>query len=275
MCARRFVWSTIEAKGRSVLKGIKRLLCCAICALVWNPAFGQTSDSESRTYAVLSLIGDKINIVGHQATTGSKIDRNRQVSLAVDHRALDNTAVLAAINAIKRLDARAATVGLTSSNATLYELQSELFEAQGRSAALLADIKELLQSQNATHLVLITKHRGDALLRLENSYTGSGKIEGIGFYMDADLRTKRTDTYASGPGFLAPFAYIKITLVDAKTMVVIREQTVEETTTLSTARAEGSLNPADVLTAAQKAAALQAMIRKAIARAMPDVLRTK
>ena len=256
--------------------GIKRLLCLAIWVLIWTPSYGGASEGESRTYAVISLIGDKISIVGHQSTTGSNMDRNRQGSIAVDGRALDNMAVLAAINAIKRLDARAATVALTSSNATLYELQNELFEPQDRSVALLAALKELVHSQNATHLVLIIKHRGDALLRLQKEYTGSGKLEGVGFYLDADLRTKGPDTYATGPGFLAPFAYIKVTLVDAKTMGVIREQTVEGTTTVSTARAEGgSHNPGDVLTSAQKAAVLQAMIRKAIARAMPAVLGIK
>ena len=274
MCGRRFVRSTIEAEGRSVLKGIKRLLCCAICALVWNPGFGQTSDNESRTYAVISLIGDKINIVGHQVTTGSNMDRNRQSPLAVDSRGLDETAILAAIDAIKRVDARVATVGLTVSNATLYELQNELFEPQDRSVALLAALKDLAQSQNATHIVLITKHRGAALLRLRDQYSGSGKIEGVGFYLDADLPTRRTDTNASGQGFMAPFAYIKIILVDAKTMAVIREQAAEESTAISTAYAEGSLRPADVLTPAQKVAALQTMIRRAVARAIPTVLGT-
>lgn len=251
---------------------IRRLLCLALCASVCFPAFGDALEGEPRIYAVLSLIGDRINIVGHQATTGSSMDRNRQGSLAVGVHALDTTAVVAAVNTIKRLDPRAATVGLTSDNAALYELQNELFEPQERSVALLAGLRELIASQHATHLVLITKHRGDALLRLEKYSTGSGKIEGVGFYMDADLRTKRTDTYATGQGFLAPYAYLKLTLIDAGTMGVIREQTVEETTTLSTARAEGSLNPADVLTPAQKVTALQTMIRRAVARGMPDVL---
>jgi hypothetical protein len=255
------------------MNGIRLLIRIAILALVWNPAFGQTSASESRTYAVVSLIGDKINIVGHQSTTGSNMDRNRQAPLAVDGRGLDETAILAAIDAIKRLDARAATVGLTLSDAAFYELQNELFEPQERSIALRTALKDLAQSQNATHLILITKHRGDTSLRLEKWYTGSGKIEGIGFYLDADLRVRRSDTHAAGKGFLAPFAYIKVILVDAKTMRVIREQTAEESTTFSTARAEGSLNPADVLTPTQKIAVLQTLIRKAVARAMPPLLR--
>ena len=254
---------------------INRFLCLAGCVLLCAPSIVYAAEGESRTYAVLSLIGDKISIVGHETTVGSNIDRNRRETRTVDGHALDTTAVLAASDAINRFDPRATIVMLSSSDPALYELQNELFEPQDRSRALLASIKEPAQSQNATHLVLITKHRSDALLRLANQSVGSGKIEGVGFYLDATLRTRRTDTHASGSGFLAPFAYIKITLVDAKTMAVIREQTVEESTTLSTARAEGSLNPADVLTPAQKTAALQGMIRRAIARGVPSVLASK
>jgi len=161
--------------------GIKRLLCLAIWVLIWTPSYGGASEGESRTYAVISLIGDKISIVGHQSTTGSNMDRNRQGSIAVDGRALDNMAVLAAINAIKRLDARAATVALTSSNATLYELQNELFEPQDRSVALLAALKELVHSQNATHLVLIIKHEAMRCYDCKRSTQAAASSKASGF----------------------------------------------------------------------------------------------
>jgi hypothetical protein len=233
---------------------------------------GRAADAESRTYAILSLIGDKIYVVGHEPTTGSNKDQNRHDTMTLSDRVLDNTAVLAVDNAIKRLDARATTVSLASSDPKLYELQDRLFEPQDRSPALLESVKIMLQNQNATHLVLITKHRSEAKLRFAHEYRGSGKIEGVGFYLDATLPTRRSDTYARGAGFLAPFAYIKVMLVDANTMTVIREQSTDESTTLSTARAEGSLRPVDVLTGAQKVAVLQEMIGKAITRVMPDVL---
>src|ERR1039457_4621923 len=265
----------LGAQKNEVMDQIKRLLSIALCVSIWSPTFGQAADSPARTYAGLSLIGDKISVVGHEAVTGSKMDRNRQGSIAMDNRALDTTAVLAAVNAIKRLDPGAATVPMTTNDSTLYELQNQLFESQDKSVAALAALKESIQSQNATHLVLISKHRGDALLRFANEYEGSGKIEGVGFYLDGSIRTRRSDTNAIGHGFLAPFAYIKVALIDARAMTVISEQNVEESIAQSTARAEGSLNPADVLTAAQKAAALQTMIRRAIARVMPELLAAK
>jgi TPR repeat protein len=231
--------------------------------------------ADKRTYAVLSLIGDKLSIVGYVMTTGSHADRNRHDTITLNNRELDDAATLAASNAVKRLDARAATVLLASSDPRLYELQDKLFEQQDQSIALLESVKAMIESQHATHLVLITKHRGDAQLRMAKEYVGSGMIEGVGFYLDAALRTMDSDTAAVAKGFLAPFAYIKVTLVNAKTMAVIREQNADESTTLSTARAKGSLNPWDALTPAQKVTALQNMISKAIARVMPDVLGAK
>jgi len=251
---------------------LTRLLCLAACAAVWIPSMGHAADGESRTYAILSLIGDKISVVGHESTTGSNKDQNRHDTMTLSDRVLDNTAVVAVDNAIKRLDARATTVSLASSDPKLYELQDKLFEPQEQSLALLESVKIMLQNQNATHLVLITKHRSDAKLRLMYQYAGSGKIEGLGFYLDATLRTTRPDTHAVGTGFMAPFAYIKLMLVDAKTMAVIRERNADESVALSIAYAPGSLRPADVLTGAQKVAALQRLISKGITGAMPDLL---
>jgi hypothetical protein len=98
---------------------------------------------------------------------------------------------------------------------------------------------------------------------------GSGKIEGVGFYVDPTLPTRNAETNEMGAGFLATFAYIKVALVDATTMAVIREQTVEESATMLTGK---SLNPLDALTPAQKTAALRNMIIKATAGGVQAVL---
>ena len=71
---------------------------------------------------------------------------------------------------------------------------------------------------------------------------------------------------------MATFAYIKVALVDANTMAIIREQTVEESATTLTGK---SLNPLDALTPAQKTAALRSMIVQATAGGMKAVLGSK
>ncbi len=255
------------------MDGIKRLLCLAGFALLCVASSGYAADSAPRTYAVISLIGDKINIVGHRATVGSTMDRNRQGAMAVQGRALDDTTVAAASDAIGRFDPRASIVMLASNDPTLYELQDELFEPQARSRALLTSaIRDPIQGQHATHLILIRKHRGDAAMRMQVQFVGSGKIEGVGFYVDPILRTRNLETNEMGAGFLATFAYINVTLVDANTMAIIREQTVEESATMLTGK---SLNPLDALTPAQKTAALRSVIIKATASGVKAVLESK
>jgi hypothetical protein len=255
------------------MDGIKRLLRLAGFALVCVASSSHAEDSAPRTYAVISLIGDKISVVGHRDTVGSTMERNRQGALAVQSRALDDTAVLAASDAIGRFDPRASIVMLASNDPALYELQNGLFEPQPQSRALLASaIRDPIQGQHATHLILIRKHRGDAAMRMQVQYVGSGKIEGVGFYVDPILRTRDLETNEMGAGFLATFAYIKVALVDANTMAVIREQPVEESTTMLTGK---SLNPLDALTPAQKTAALRSVIIKATADGVKAVLESK
>ena len=255
------------------MDGIKRLFWPAAFALICISSSVFAEDTSPRTYAVISLIGDKLYVVGHRATVGSSIDRNRHGAMAVQGRALDDTAVLAASEAISHFDPRASIVMLASSDPTLYELQDELFEPQPRSRALLTSaITDPIRSQHATHLIIIRKHRADAALRMQVQYVGSGKIEGIGFYVDPTLPTRNLETNELGSGFLATFAYIKVALVDANTMAIIREQTVEESATMLTGK---SLNPLDALTPAQKTAALRSMITQATAGGVKAVLGSK
>src|SRR5437763_9965263 len=100
---------------------LTRLVCLAACAAVWIPPMGHAADGESRTYAILSLIGDKICVVGHESMTGSNKDQNRHDTMTLSDRVLDNTALVAVDNAIKRLDAIQTTVSLASSDPELYE----------------------------------------------------------------------------------------------------------------------------------------------------------
>ncbi|HEX4522648.1 MAG TPA: hypothetical protein VH704_03940 [Casimicrobiaceae bacterium] len=255
------------------MNGIKGLLCLVGVALVCIPSSGRAADSAPRTYAVISLIGDKINVVGYRATTGSNMDRNRQGAIAVQGRTLDDIAVVAASNAIGRFDPRASIIMLASNDPALYELQDDIFEPTERSRALLGSaIKGPVQAQHATHLILIRKHRGDAAMRMQVQFVGSGKIEGVGFYVDPTLRTRSFETSEIGTGFLAAFAYVKVTLVDATTMAVIGEQTAEESATTFTGK---SLNPLDALTPAQKTAALRTMIIRATESGVKAVLESK
>jgi hypothetical protein len=255
------------------MKLTKQMLLLACCCSLWAPLLARAADN--RSYGVLSLIGDKMTLVVHVATTGSNFDKNRRDEIPLHEDTFDNAAVLAAGEAIKKISPQSATALFSSSDAELYQLQDKLFEPQDQSKALLNSLKELLQAKHATHLILITKYRADAHLRLRDGFIGSGKLSGIGFYIDETKRMMRSDTGEQSNGFLAPFAYVKLSLVDTETMSVISETTMMESTTLSTARSREAAKPWEVLTAEQKVQALQQIIRQAVAGAMPNVLTAK
>jgi hypothetical protein len=231
--------------------------------------------ADQPCYAFLSLIGDKLDVAIYQRQTGSRIEQNKHVPLPIKDAFFDDVAVSAASRAVSRLVPGAALVRLASSSPTLYENQREIFEEKNSVIALPEAISTALRKEEATHLILITKVRAEASLKMTNRTEGTGTLEGLGFYVDRATYTIQTETGERGLGYLAPFVYMKISLVDAKTMRVIKEQTVKASHTLTAGRDKENAHPWDALTNEQKGRVIEQMIRQEIARVMPELLRVE
>jgi hypothetical protein len=216
---------------------------------------------------VLSLIGDKMTVVVHDATTGSSLDKNRHNEIPVPADTFDDAAVLAVGQEIQNIAPQSATALFSSNDAELYRLQERLFEPQDQPKALRESLKKLLQGKRATHLILITKYRGDTHLRLDDGYIGNGKLSGIGFYRPVSAHAQYRDRQRALAS-LRP-SPISASLVDTETMSVIRETTTRESGMASTAVRRGGLN------SSAKVQALEQVIRQAVAGAMPNVLTAK
>ncbi len=74
------------------------------------------------------------------------------------------------------------------------------------------------------HLLLVTKHRDHAYFALTNGMSGSGRLEGLGFYIDDTTNFRDNKTNDSSHGMLGPFAYVKIRILDATTLAQIGER---------------------------------------------------
>ena len=120
--------------------------------------------------------------------------------------------------------------------------------------------------------MMVVRHRSNSSLRLANTSAGSGKIEGLGFYIDHNLRVNRSDTGERGVGYLAPFAYFKVYWIDYSNGAVLGDAVVTESTTLSAARSKASVNPWDALDASEKMRALQSLIARGMQRVVPQLL---
>lgn len=244
-----------------------RLLAAALLLLA---AFGAAAQ-ETRRYAALSLVGDKLLIVTKDMSTGSRIDRNYRTYVDLPDAALDNAAVLAIDDALKRSGAPAETVLLSLRDSRFFALQDDILEGRAENAALVAGLRERLGQVKATHLILVTKYRHESMLRMADGNVGAGRLEGLGFYIDTVMRVQNTTTGESATGFLASFAYFRLSLVDLSTWKVVAEEEVLGSTVRSAASSKSG-HPWEAMNAATKSRALQAVVRREIAEAVPKLV---
>jgi len=98
-------------------------------------------------------------------------------------------------------------------------------------------------------------------------------VQGIGFYIDDDIRLKVRETGNSADGLLAPFVYVRVSVVDVQSGEVVREEVVREMRTYSTAQNPNAAGPWDVLSAEEKIAALHKLIDRSVGEATDRLLR--
>jgi hypothetical protein len=229
------------------------------------------AQAEERRYAVLSLIGDRLLLVSRDMSTGSQLDRNQRSYVELPDATLDNATAIAVDDALQKAGAGSGTVLLSLRDPRIIALQRDMLEGNGETAALLAGLRDRLGQVKATHLVVATKYRHESMLRMADGHVGSGNLEGLGFYIDHTLRTRDTDTGESGTGFLAPFAYFRLSLVELGNWKVLREERVLASATRSAARSK-SRHPWDAMSATEKARLLQTIIRRDVMLTVPKLV---
>jgi hypothetical protein len=217
-------------------------------------------------FAALSLLGDQLQLVTHRAPAGGHLPRNFYEPLAVGE-VLDTTALKALDEGLRQLRPEAAP--------TLLSVAAEPPGTPPRDwldgdRFLPTDaLKDALAQSQATQLLLVLKLKAEAHLNAHQMQVGHGPVEGVGFYIDRSQRLRRSDTGAIGVGFLAPFAYFRVLLIDVASASVLQRHIVKASSTLSAARAEDSANPWDALNAEQKLRGVRAMIHREVLRAVP------
>ena len=161
---------------------------------------------------------------------------------------------------------------LVARDTTLYDAQAALMQTGGSSKQLLEKMGPMLKGSGATHLILVTKLRHEARVQqLKDTFMGSGMLEGLGFYVDAGRATPATP---EGPGLggtpiLGPFAYFKLELIDVARGEILKEERVTASRIYTN---PGSSNAWATLTNPEKIAALQDIIRRETAKAVPVLL---
>jgi hypothetical protein len=239
----------------------------ATVALLLMLLAGPAWTAEPRTYAVLSLIGDKLMVVRFQIGTGSRLDGNVRASFGTPGGEMDRIMAFSIEDAIRKADPAAKVVLLIANDPAIYAAQSPA----GASSVptVLPALQEMLAGAKATHLVLVTKLRAEAKIPLDDGSVGRGWLEGLGFYIDDELRLLKREGGEASEGLLAPFGYARFSLVDLGSSRVVRELAV---TRAIAAVNQRSASTWENLSGEEKARMLQSIVRSAAAEAVPTLL---
>jgi hypothetical protein len=225
---------------------------------------------QGRHYLVVSLIGDRLAIIGAQVTVGSNLDRNVRSSIGDTQGTFDRFALVAAGEAIARAEP-ASKVSLLSLPASRFHDEPErLFQRDG--VALPGPVVDVIEKQAITHVVLLTKYAAEARFLLYQRSIGIGKLKGLGFYVDPETRLTDVSTGKDGDGFLGPFVYVRASLVDVSTAAVVREELIRATETIPTYSSATAVKPWEVLSPEQKIDRLKRMLEKEITNMIPPLI---
>lgn len=245
----------------------RRALSACLLALVATGVAAQ----PARSFSVLSELAREVHVVVHQPTIGSNLDANRRQRMPIPERVFDRAALALAKSELQGAQAGAAV-------RTFVPLDTDVFDprqsfAPGSVVALPADLKDALRQQGSSHLLLLTRHAADAAVQTRNATVGHGRLEGIGFYVDHDTPVDARGADVVGRrGFLAPFVYLRATLIDGASGRVLATRTHTRAEAYPAGEGASSTNPWDTLDAAQKVRLLSDMLQQALAEVVPAVL---
>ena len=248
----------------TLLRTLLLALCCAVGlpAGAAETAFGQIG--------IVSRVGDVVSLVSAHEQTGSHLDRNKTDKRPLQGPALEHMVMGVAQDALTKALPGTPVLLLAVPEAHS-AMDPERLLADGK-VNLGSAWQSAYQKAGITHLVVITPHRAPAQVRFSHEWAGGGTLQGLGFYVDWRTPTQAADTGASGLGFLAPFAYVKLVLVDVAAARVVRETTFTESDALSAARSDNGGDPWGMVSTEQKMDMLRDMLVSGMGRSVPALL---
>ena len=222
------------------------------------------------SYAVISLVGDQLDVITYQPQVGTLADANSHSALRFSEDLLDTVALRAVNRAVKSAQPQAQVALLAATLPSTFADQASFFG--GGKVKLPAEIDEAVHQEKVASLVLLTKHRGEAKLAVREGHLGSGKIEGLGFYIDPNMPMETADHLHQSVGYIAPFVYVDVSLVDIASGRLIRQTTIQATETITSSSNEQGADAWGAMTPKEKVAALSGLLSQNLAAAIPHLV---
>ncbi|KQV47213.1 hypothetical protein ASC95_23795 [Pelomonas sp. Root1217] len=223
---------------------------------------GAACASEITKLGVMSVLGREVQIVIHAPTTGTRVDRNAKDTLKVGND-FENFVLRMTVDDARREGLGETLVLARPANGSMP------WQRDGQAVLVTQPLLDAARAAKLSHLVLIQPARGEAKLQMERTVVGNGQLEGLGFYVDTTIDVELTESHRHSAGFVAPFAYFDIYLVEVATL----DLQAEHRARVAVALANPDLAGGDVwasLSTQSKIETLQKMIRDEVGKAVRD-----
>lgn len=252
--------------------GLKRrtLLALPLLTLAGLPA--QAALVNIRKLGVFSLLGDGLQLVFAAPVTDTRLDRNLRESLPTREIGFDQAA-LRAVTAV--MSARQPSAQLQMFRATTpLPLPDQRAVADGAARAELpAWVIEAINRNGLSHILLVTRHRGDARFPVSDGFTvGRGMVEGIGYYLDNTTVMKNIDTGLPSSGFLGAFMMVRVQLMDVASGDIVGSETIRVGQIFAGRKDIEAENIWNALDPQEKVEVLRRMVQSNVERVLPAVL---
>jgi hypothetical protein len=223
-------------------ESMKRRSLVAAATLAVLCATGHAQASAHR-YVAVSLVGDELNYVGATDATGSLHPRGAVQAVPMKGAPFDRTVLEVLAGDVPKMQPKATLSFLQMSAPEAFAHQDDWFD--GGKLVPPAALRGAVEKEGATELLLVTKYRGEAAVTDGTTKWGVGKLTGLGFYIDRN--TDMSDPEVGHVnGFIAPYVYIRLSVVDVATWSVKAHRIVQS------ARPYTSLKPQQMMDVLQQ-----------------------
>lgn len=248
-------------------RSLVSLLAAAACLVTANATRAQAGGPS---FAVLSEIAREVRVVTYRPDVGTRLGANQEDRLPLSDGALDKLALVTAKSALQKASPGAPVWLIAPMDSDLFDPLDNFIE--GSRLSIPADLAQALKEHGTTRLLLLSRHRAEARLSAAHGKLGSGQIEGVGFFVDHQASMTNQTTLVSSTGFIAPYLYMRATLIDLPGGTVLKSRRILQSSVRAAQQAEQSGDPWNVLSSEQKVRMLADMIVKEVTQAVPALL---
>jgi len=260
------------ARSGTTRRAVTTAIAAGAAALLGAPPRAVRAQGKPRVIGVMSLVADEFVVVGQESTSGTKLDQNAREVVRIDGGAIERVVLGTAMKAIARTDSSAKVMPMLVNEPRYYQGQAGWID--GELATLPPELAEALRGAGMSQLVLVQKLRADARMNTGRGSLGSGRLEGVGFYIDRVTALRLGGSGEYTVGYLAPYLYARVSLIDLGAMRVLakRDVTRGEVIIAEQTGAAGA-DPWGWLDAKGKLQAIAAMIEKDVGDAIASLVK--